>query len=1327
MGNQSDIKLNIVVSVAGQQALNSLTSGIQRTNTAQTRAMVAAVNAGRAARAQADQMKGLSARLTDAETRYDALYRASYRLQIVGYQLVGAGKQMIGMVKSLTDQWGNFEFMVNRAAGAMQIWKNTAAGINPIYNALIDRIEQATKDLRLFPADDVAKATYFWASTTGQAVSTMSDLESVMSSVNPLMKVAAMTQTGYETAIKGVYSILVQYGKSLADTGDVTNKLFLVTQRTALEFPDLINSFKMVGPIAAAMGISFEEVAQTLGQLGDAGIRGTMAGRALRQVFIQLSRPTAKTVGILDALFKSTKGINKGFEETVFPNGKFVGLTGFVNALAVSLKTATQAQRQTVLASISTANEYPILTALVGNQIKVLNKVPGAYDAAKSSVTDSANAADQFNKSWELLATSWNGIVGRITRGAEVIKLKVGRDIAEALKPAIQRVTEFLDKIEIWVNKNPALIASLSRIVGFASAFAAIAGSVLIAVGALTGLYSAISVLAIGFGRLIAPLTIASGLFVTLGEAIVRNWTRITRVLLPAIQNLLKAMGLTGSGLAKAQDAWAKIHKTINDFMDFVVRVAIAGIRFLIAAITTLVNSPLVKLIPIILQVWVTFKALTVITGIAIGLWKTMTGVLAIMGMKFVSVSLDSALMGLNLEKSVGSLTKLKAAIAGMSLTGWLAVITAAVFLFQQLADMNFLGLGDFIDSITHGVKELRNEVADLLSEFGKAGKPIGATLDSIVAQQYPAIAKIRAQLDDLHARLAANPRDRGASQSLAILNSQLDDVTKHGLKDSIAALDSLKKQADEAGVGYEEFGARVVEGMKSLRLSFSDSQKYADDFFATVKNGAPTVEEAVTIWNDLARKGVKLDMTPEQYIKQTVNQADLDKYYNDYAAKSQIALAKADLGSAKYSAAYQILQGLKLDGTQYSEAITASIDSLMSGIPEAVKGIVTETADIATKAPKDIADAVIAGVAAIKDFKGSLKKALAGLISPGAFITGLLGNLGSADLKTTLLSSKLGAYDLAVGAIDAMTTTFADAYAAALQDPSGKSVVALQNAIKGTKGHKGLFTPEQLRDAALGQLVSFHGIKLTKEQQTAIQGIIDTLFPELAIPPTPAVVTATSTLIGNQFRSRLAAEFDPKYADKPTSTVAKDAMATLVSGMVASKTTLLDPFLTTTAADIREGLHIDLFSGGQKTGESWINGIKAALQVIFPMLSVPLTQIAKWTRGKSPPKAGPLKGIDKGGFNIGHAWGVGLASGMNASLNQTYAAVANVRDALGIQSESVTNSLNVDTNQQRTIKVQVEVTSPDGSVAKVDMKALAGALSGTTLVRSIEQAAAAR
>lgn len=1345
MANQSDIKLNIAVTVTGQQSLSMLSASIMKTNAAQAGAASAANRTSKAMAGQKTQLTGLAARLEMAETRYDALYRASYRLQIVGYQLIGAGTNMIGMVKSLTDEWGKFEFTVNRAAGALQIWKNVGGAVNPIYTALIEKIQQTTKELRLFPAADVAKATYFWASTSGQAVVTMRDLESVMKSVNPLMKIAALTQTGYEAAIKGVYSIIVQYGKSLSDVGDVTNKLFLVTQRTALEFPDLINSFKMVGPVAASLGISFEDVANVLGQLGDAGIRGTQSGRALRQVFIKLVHPTAAAAKTLDAVFTNTKGLGKTFDEIVFPNGRFIGLTGYIHALAFAMKDATIASKGQLLASITTANELPVLTALVNNEIKVIKQIPGAYDTAKGSVSNAANAADQFRKSWELLSGSWQGITGRITAGIEVIRLKIGQQLAEALKPTVDKVRELLDGIEKWVSANPKIVEAIGKMMGTGAAILIVAGAILVVIGSLLGLYSAISVIALGFGSLIVPLGAAVVLIGTFGAAIVRNWSKITRTVIPAIEKFKKGLADAGFTTDNMKASWDKAYKSLSKFMDSVIRVGLKVFKSLLDLILAIARSPLkdwiAALAPPFIALLLILKTYITVVGGLVTLWGGMVKlfVMIIAPIRAVITAVQGlAIVFVAAGRGVAGFRAVLSLLSATTIVGIIVALAGALFLVSQISfDRTKQQMKDLADRI----ETAKSHTEDLLSAMGSIGKVIGPDIEAMISAMTgydPELARLTTEINRLsEAQSRAKGAAAGHFQQL-VIQAKLDRETLIANHTEVyaAALDNIAKSADTAGISQDAYARTVYESKGKLVDSYAAAGIYAADYYKILDGGEMTVEKSIELYRTLAKQGVKIKLSPEAFLKQTVSSTAIKQYVNDFNAKIALAQARTSIKEHKYSPALEILNQLKADSTQYSDAIGAQISDMLSTIPENVKNIMTTAQELADKGPSEIAAAVIAGVAKIKDFKKNLKDALKQTISPVEFIKGLIGDVTSKDLRNAFNSNLIGAQAIAEEATAGLVDALGAALAAAQTDPA--SLEAMRVAIQGKGGKGGVFSPAELQKAIFGNLRTFKGVALTPEQQVAITSMLDSLFPEIAaLDPTPAVVAATGATLTAKVGALLETSFMKNHkgskgkgssTDPALTFAGSNAIATAVAGMTSSWASAGVPLMSGINNSITSKLSPNMFVGGYNTLSSWFRGIKyAADHYGIPLTDTILTGMARKFIGKSPPPDGPLKDINKGGYNIMKAWAGGISSGGIHAVRAASGVASQLSDSLQIERAGLNATISHDTTQSRRIAVDVNVTSPDGSVGRIDMTALAGALSGSALTRSLEQASAVR
>lgn len=471
MAELNDIQLRIVVQGTG---LENLT----RMNDALGRSMSGMVNAAGAAKGATSAWSNFRSQLSELEHKFDAVFRAASHLQALGSELTGMGKAGLGLLRETVGEWGKYEYALNRAAGATEIFDTKT----PIYKKLNQAIVDVAKEVRVFPAEEVAMGFYHWGAATGQVVKSQKDLEVISKGVTAILKAAAVTNSDVESSIKGVYAISKQYNMGLEDTEEITMKLVQSSQKTALEFNNLIEAFKMTGPVAASAGASFDDMVTFLGIIGDAGIRGSQAGRALRQTFIKLVKPTSAATDVLNLLAKEQLGSNKAWRELVFPEGKFVGMTKYVDLLARATMNLTDEQRGNTLANITTANELPVMTALVNAQTKAIRAGTNAWDDQKYSLE---GAKETFDQMFNLLKHSWQGVLGLISNTIGPIVRMIGASVAEMAVPFLQSFGSMLEVVYKFLDTNPELVKWGVRIAAIASAVLILAGTLFTALGVL--------------------------------------------------------------------------------------------------------------------------------------------------------------------------------------------------------------------------------------------------------------------------------------------------------------------------------------------------------------------------------------------------------------------------------------------------------------------------------------------------------------------------------------------------------------------------------------------------------------------------------------------------------------------------------------------------------------------------------------------------------------------------------------------------------------------------------------------------------------------------
>jgi len=155
-------------------------------------------------------------------------------------------------------------------------------------------------------AIDLGSTTAFSASEAAYAMNELAtagfDSTEIMGALPGVLDMAAAGSVSLASAAEIASGILNGFGFSATDLGRVNDILARTFLSTATTLSDLGESFKYVGPTAKSAGLSFTEVSAAIGLMGNAGIKGSMAGTALNASISRLLKPTAEVENTLRAL-----------------------------------------------------------------------------------------------------------------------------------------------------------------------------------------------------------------------------------------------------------------------------------------------------------------------------------------------------------------------------------------------------------------------------------------------------------------------------------------------------------------------------------------------------------------------------------------------------------------------------------------------------------------------------------------------------------------------------------------------------------------------------------------------------------------------------------------------------------------------------------------------------------------------------------------------------------------------------------------------------------------------------------------------------------------
>ena len=181
------------------------------------------------------------------------------------------------------------------------------ANLASVLGTTSDKVKALTDDAKRLGASTIFTATEVAKLQTEFAKLGFTESE-ILKVTEGTLSLASATGTDLARAAEVAGSTLRGFGLDADQTNRVTDVMASSFSKSALDMEKFAESMKFVAPIAKVAGISIEETTAMLGALANAGISGSNAGTALRQVISQMDKTGKSTSEALKDLAK--EGLN---------------------------------------------------------------------------------------------------------------------------------------------------------------------------------------------------------------------------------------------------------------------------------------------------------------------------------------------------------------------------------------------------------------------------------------------------------------------------------------------------------------------------------------------------------------------------------------------------------------------------------------------------------------------------------------------------------------------------------------------------------------------------------------------------------------------------------------------------------------------------------------------------------------------------------------------------------------------------------------------------------------------------------------------------------
>lgn len=265
------------------------------------------------------------------------------------------------------------------------------------------------------------------------------NVEQAVAAMPGVIDLATASQTDLATATDiatdtlGAFNLMskdsAQLQQNLSRVNDVLAKT-TVTSNTNMQ--QLFETMKKGGPVATVAGASIETVAAMAGTMANAGIKAEIAGTAVANSFLNLSKPSTQAAQVLRRLGVRTQDAN----------GKLRDMPDIIDDLNRGMGKLTQTQRQAATEVIFGRE------GLAGN-IAVLQAGGDALRQYRAQLEQSTGASAEMAR---ISRDTTQGSINSLKSAIEGVSIAMFAQNRGPMRDAIDLATQ-------WVRKNGDMIA----------------------------------------------------------------------------------------------------------------------------------------------------------------------------------------------------------------------------------------------------------------------------------------------------------------------------------------------------------------------------------------------------------------------------------------------------------------------------------------------------------------------------------------------------------------------------------------------------------------------------------------------------------------------------------------------------------------------------------------------------------------------------------------------------------------------------------------------------------------------------------------------------
>ena len=342
----------------------------------------------------------------------------------------------VAMKSIATAATASVSVMGGVATAAFNVGKSFEAGMSTV--ASVSGATDAELEKLRAKAKEMGATTAFSATQATDAMNYMAmagwKTNEMISGIDGIMNLAAASGADLATTSDIVTDALTAFGMTAKDSGEFADVMAAASSNANTNVELMGATFKYVGAAAGAMGYSIQDIAVATGLMANAGIKGEMAGTALRSTITRLAKPTKESQEAMDALGVSltdSKGKMKSFGEIMTDMRKGM--------------------------SKMTEDEKASYAAMLGGQeamsglLAIANASDADFAKLTKAIEGSTGAAEKMAK---VKLDNLEGDITILKSGLEGFGIQIYEEMQKPLRNAAQQATDMVSDLSKAFSKD---------------------------------------------------------------------------------------------------------------------------------------------------------------------------------------------------------------------------------------------------------------------------------------------------------------------------------------------------------------------------------------------------------------------------------------------------------------------------------------------------------------------------------------------------------------------------------------------------------------------------------------------------------------------------------------------------------------------------------------------------------------------------------------------------------------------------------------------------------------------------------------------------------